>query len=375
MPKWDVHFDTFVRTDAPAIVALVERAKALASVIRGIPIPPHVQLRLDHLNIQRVVRGTTGIEGTEVSEEEVAEVLRAQQGQRVLPESRQREEQEVLNAATLMYAVAKIPGNPEGRLHEELVREFHKTITEDIDYPRNIPGSYRDHRVVAGDYVPPENGEEVRRLMAEFIQWFNEGRTREWDPIVRAIVAHFYVISIHLFGDGNGRTSRAVESYLLYQAGVNARGFYSLANYYYKNRSTYVQELDNARFRTDPDLTPFVRFALMGLVEELEAVHGEVISEIQIISFRDYAREILMNTNKLGTPVGERQFMFLLGLGREPISLRTLRAGGDPLSELYSDVTTKTLMRDIHFLEEQELIVVSDGWLRADLEVMGQFTA
>ena len=165
---------------------------------------------------------------------------------------------------------------------------------------------------MAGNYVPPENGEEVRRLMAEFTRWFNTGHAREWDPVIRAIVAHFFVISIHPFGDGNGRTSRAVESYLLYQAGVNARGFYSLANYYYRNRSAYVQGLDNVRFRTDPDLTPFVLFALKGLVEELEIVHQEVIAEVQIISFRDYAREILLDAQKLGKPAGERQLTLLL---------------------------------------------------------------
>ncbi|MCH7706691.1 MAG: hypothetical protein IIB33_06555, partial [Chloroflexi bacterium] len=52
-----------------------------------------------------------------------------------------------------------------------------------------------------------------------------------------------------------------------------------------------------------------------------------------------------------------------------------LRAGGHPLSALYSGVTTKTLMRDIHFLEEQELRVVAGDELSANLEVMGQFTA
>jgi Fic family protein len=89
--------------------------------------------------------------------------------------------------------------------------------------------------------------------MAEFFKWFNSGSAAHWNPVIRAIVAHFYVISIHPFGDGNGRTSRAVESYLLYQAGVNARGYYSLANYYYRNRPEYVSMLDHVRFVSDPD--------------------------------------------------------------------------------------------------------------------------
>ena len=76
MPSWDVHFDVRLRTSAPELLTcLTARVEALASVIRGILIPPHIQQRLDRLNIIRAVRGTTGIEGTEFSEEEVAEIL------------------------------------------------------------------------------------------------------------------------------------------------------------------------------------------------------------------------------------------------------------------------------------------------------------
>ena len=376
MPRWQVHFDMHVRTGDAELVGLVARAQALASVIHGIPIPPHLQERLDRLNIVRAVRGTTGIEGVELSEEEVDEVLQAPPGTRVLAGSREREEQEVKNAATLMHAVAEtLESNRGGALSEELARAIHSIVTHNIDYPRNVPGRYRDHRVTAGDYVPPEDGREVARLMAEFMRWFAKGAPAAWDPIIRALVAHFYVISIHPFGDGNGRTSRAVESYLLYKAGVNARGFYSLANFYYRNRAQYVQELARARFQTDPDITPFVLFALRGLVEELEEVHAEVLREVQVIAFRDYAREALANENKLGTPVGERQFRFLLGLEREPISLGALRAGRLPLSALYRGVTAKTLTRDINALKKLGLVVVTGDALKANLEFMQRFTA
>ena len=102
LPKWNVHFDMSVREDDSRIVVYVAKAHAMASVIRGIPIPPHVQKRLDRLNIVRAVRGTTGIEGTELSEEEVGEVLDSSPETRVLPENRSREEQEVKNADSLM---------------------------------------------------------------------------------------------------------------------------------------------------------------------------------------------------------------------------------------------------------------------------------
>jgi Fic family protein len=209
--------------------------------------------------------------------------------------------------------------------------------------------------------------------MAGFSEWFSGGAPRSWPPSIRAIVAHFYVVSIHPFGDGNGRTARGVESFLLYQGGINARGFYSLSNYYYRNRAKYVSLLDHVRFETNGDLTPFVRFALNGLVSELEAVHEEVLQEVTIIAFRDYAREALTTSGKMGTKPGERMYHFLLGLAEEPISVTALKRRGHPLSQLYRGVTSKTLSRDLNFLRSNGLIVIDGGEIRANLGVMKQF--
>ena len=120
--------------------------------------------------------------------------------------------------------------------------------------------------------------------MREFIRWFNTGAPTRWHPIIRAIVAHFYVVSNHPFGDGNGRTSRGVEGYLLYRAGINARGFYSLSSFYYENRPAYIYSMNRIQIQMNEDLTQLVLFALSGLDEELRAVYEEVIAEMHIIN-------------------------------------------------------------------------------------------
>ncbi len=376
MPSWEVHFDLTLRHGNPRILGDVARIHALASVIRGIPIPPSVQSRLDRLNILRAVRGTTGIEGTELSVEEVSRVMDSPPDSSALGPGREREEQETRNANELMEYVAEyIRLNPSAQISEPLILEFHRVLTQGIKYPYNEPGQYRNHAVTVGPYRPPQNAEDVRRLMGEFIHWFNTGAPMSWDPVIRAIAAHFYVVSIHPFGDGNGRTSRAVESFLLYKAGINVRGYYSLANYFYRNRPEYIDTLNLVQMRGEIDLTPFVAFALKGLVQELEAVHSEVLEEVKIIAFRDYARENLTEADKLGTPAGERQLRFLIGLGDKSVSLRELRSGGHPLSRLYRKVSTRTLTRDINYLKQQALIIAEGDELRANLELMTRFMA
>ena len=375
MPSWEVHFDLTLRAGNPRIIEDVARVHALAGVIRGIPIPPSVRMRLDRLNIQRAVRGTTGIEGTELSEEEVSLIVDSPPDASPLGPGREREEQEARNANDLMEYVADyIRGNPNAQLSEPLILEFHRVLTQGINYPYNEPGRYRNHAVTVGRYRPPATGEDVRGVMTEFVHWFNTGIPTSWDPVIRSIVAHFYLVSIHPFGDGNGRTSRAVESFLLYKSGVNVRGYYSLANYYYQNRPEYIDSLNLVQMRGETDLTPFVAFALKGLVQELEVVHREVLDEVRTIAFRDYARESLTAAGKLGTPAGERQLSFLIGLSNNSASLKALRSGEHPMSRLYRNVTTRTLSRDINVLKQEELIVVTGDEIRANLELMSQFT-
>ncbi len=375
MSSWEVHFDLALRAENPRVTGDVARIHALASVIRGIPIPPSVQMRLDRLNILRAVRGTTGIEGTELSEEEVGLIIDSPPDAAPLGPGREREEQEARNANELMEYVAEyIRLNPDAQISEPLILEFHRILTQGINYSDNEPGRYRSHAVHVGSYRPPAVEEDVRRLMTKFVQWLNTVAAQRWDPVIRAIVAHFYLVSIHPFGDGNGRVSRAVESFLLYKAGVNVRGYYSLANYYYRNRSGYIDNLNLIQTRGGSDLTPFVAFALQGLVQELETVHGEVLEEVRTIAFRDYARESLASAGKLGTPAGERQLNFLIELSANPVSLKDLRSGGHPLSRLYRNVTARTLSRDLNILRQQGLIVVSGDEVRANRELMTRFT-
>ncbi len=373
MPSWSIRFDLTVDLQRSDLVALVERAHALASVIRDIPIPPHLQLELDTINIMRAVRGTTAMEGAQVSTSEVRQIMESAE-RPTLPEARSRDEQEVRNAQEVMYYVAHLLEiTPDHPVTQELICKLHELTTKDIDYKKNVPGQYRSHNVNAGDYLPPD-GSEVRDLMSHFVEWFNSAPAINWDPIVRALAAHFYLISIHPFGDGNGRTSRALESFLLYQGKANARGFYSLANYYYQHRSDYVWHLDDTRFNTRNDLTPFVLFGLQGLVDELQGVHAQVINEVKLISFRDYARERFLHEGLLGTKAGERLFHFLLALGREPTSISDLRTKTGAAA-LYRRVTLRTFQRDLAFLKDQELVKMDNKTIAPNLELMEQFTA
>lgn len=377
MPSWKVHFDNVVDLSRQGRREKIAAIRAVTQVLTAIPIPPHVRERLNALNIIRAVRGTTGIEGVELTEEEVADVVNAEPGDLVLPVGREREQTEVRNAYALMQRIQGVlTADPDRPLTEELIREFHQVLSQKISYPNNEPGRYRRHVAVesGGSFRYPEP-DEIPGLMTGFVDWLNRGRGQALDPIVRAIAAHFLLVSIHPFGDGNGRTSRAVECFLLFQARINVTGFYSLANFYYQNRHEYVDWLNRVRFVSDPDIGPFIDFALEGLGAELEEVRRTLIDEVRISAFRDYAIDRLRIAGRLGTVPGERQLSLLLELGSEKVAFADLLGGHHPLALIHRRVGSRTLRRDLRELEDLDLIVVESGMVRAQLEAMDQFTA
>ena len=375
MPTWDVSFHMRVDTESQRVVAAVARAHALAGVIRGIPVTPLVRSHFDSLNILRAVRGTTGIEGGDLSETEAADVIAAADDAPVLPPRRARMEQEARNAHRAMVAIQhELTQHPDRALDEALIREIHRLTTDNIDYAHNQPGQYRSHAVSVGDYVPPRTRAEIEALTQEFLRWFRDDEPSGWDGIVRAIAAHFYLVGIHPFGDGNGRTARAIESFLLYQAGVNAFGFYSLANFYYRERDRYVRELTDARFHHGGDLTPFVLFGLEGLVAELESVHREVLDQVKVTAYRDYAREMLEEYPRLSRERRARMLELVHGLAQRRLPGVT---GGVPgahvAAALYRRVGERTRMRDLKILSDLDLVLSEGDDLVANIDVMDQF--
>ena len=76
----------------------------------------------------------------------------------------------------------------------------------------------RRTQVYVGDYIPPHPS-HIELLMQKFIEWLNSPENRELHPIRFAALAHYKLVYIHPFVDGNGRTSRLLMNLILMQSG------------------------------------------------------------------------------------------------------------------------------------------------------------
>jgi Fic family protein len=357
MPRrWKVVFDP--KLDPRFLSFLLNRIDAFAQFLREMPMAPGEREELDRLNIIRFIRGTTGIEGNRLDEEQIEEVLIRHDD---TPSS--LEEQEVLNAEAVMKYIRSRKPAPYMKLTETVVKEIHAQTTLDCNYKGNVLGEYRTTEVRAGTYICPPAG-EITRLMREFIEFINSQESLTMHPVARSIIAHFYMVAIHPFTDGNGRTARAVEAYLLYHGGYSRAGFYSLANYYYKQRGEYIEELDKAMFEHNGGLRNFVLFALEGFENEMEDRYRETNIYVRKLAYRQYLDEL--TRKDMITP---RLAGVLTRISDDGIKIRTdhFKERVLPwLAEIYRGLSERSVRNDLTIMRRLNLIHDSHGVIRAN---------
>ena len=243
---------------------------------------------------------------------------------------------------------------------EEIIKELHTIITNNVPHESNIPGKYRNEMVYVGDkahggiYTPPKILDDIKNLMAEFIAWINSKDIKVLNPFLRAALAHYHFCLIHPFGDGNGRTARILEALLLQTSNIKYVPR-ELSNYYYRNVDDYYIAFSKS-IKLKKKVTPFLEFMLKASVESLQGIKESIIYFIRKFALRDfYAFE------KKHKRITKRQFDLLLLLLDNPIEF-TLKdlLERSPFSILYSKVSSQTARRDLKRLTKNNILSVTD---------------
>ena len=110
-------------------------------------------------------------------------------------------------------------------------------------------------------YRPPPP-QWIPELMEDFVAAVNIWM-QEYPGPVTAALAHFGLISIHPFDDGNGRTARLVADMILNLKGFAADGMIAVSQVFHNRLTEYYEALRESQgeeFKEDVDVTPFVRF-------------------------------------------------------------------------------------------------------------------
>ncbi len=254
-------------------------------------LPPDWREKLDRLNRVRAVYGTTALEGNTLSESEVSHQIDIMGDKGKNGGKATREQLQIRNAAIAQEWVRQRFGPGSTPLTMGDLLEMHRMVTQDSDVTNNEPGKLRTFSVTVGS---PDMGgvhvgaphSELPELMKTFVDFMNSRKLADQHPVVKALLAHFFLVTIHPFGDGNGRVSRLLEAGLLFQRDYNVHGFYGLSNYFYQNERQYKTLLQVCRARQPFDLTPFIGFGVRGFALELKGINNFIKTKLNRVVYR-----------------------------------------------------------------------------------------
>lgn len=345
--------------------------------IRDCPSSPGSTDKIIRSEMVYAIGSTLAIEGGNLLPEEIEESFQKADRQEQLL----RSEQEAENSRKVYEFIIKIvkKSSDEFFYSEQIIRQIHKYFTEGLNYLGNVPGQYRGEFPTRFGYPPRtglcRNNSEVDMAMRNFAKWLNkqEGGFLNSNIIVKAIMAHYYLTEIHPFADGNGRTARALEALILYKNHINPYCFWSLANFWYLNRSNYIQQLSEIRLTCNP--WKLLIWGMKGYLQEIKRIKGRVRTKVKELMFRDYIRYLLFSRKEQKIKINpkiESVLLLLIEHGRTALSEFQYTC-----TQIYN-VSPLTMQRYFQKLEKLHLIKVSkedrEKFIEPNFEILETLT-
>lgn len=139
----------------------------------------------------------------------------------------------------------------------------------------------------------------LARETRAFLDWFNAPASG--DALVRAGLAHLWLVTLHPFDDGNGRISRAVGDMALARAEASSQRFYSLSAQIQRERKQYYEQLE-ATQSGSMDVTSWLAWFLACLLRAVQGADTLLASVLAKAGFWQ---------RWAGTPLNERQTLLL----------------------------------------------------------------
>jgi Fic family protein len=280
----------WLRYDRQEISQDFAEAKAAVLSLRTMPYQRAWVDKLQRMELKMEVAGTSRIEGADFTDRELEAVLREKPEDLVTRSQRQ--------AFAALQTYVWLGELPDARaITADLVCGIHRRIVTGADDDHCPPGKprERDQNVNFGTrrHRGVEGGEECHRALGQFAEALQRD-FREHDPLIQAVAAHYHLAAMHPFLDGNGRTARALEALLLQRAGLRDTCFIAMSNYYYDEKTAYLAALAEVRAKGH-DLTPFLRFALRGVTNQVRRLLVEIQRQMKKALFRDLMFELFQH--------------------------------------------------------------------------------
>lgn len=212
----------------------------------------------------RAIQGSNSIEGFNVTTEDAVAAI---EGETPL-ETNSETWHEITGYRDAMTYVLQLATDPHFSYSAALIKSLHFMMLK--HELRKHPGTWRPGSIYVRDerrgttvYEGPP-ADSIPHLISSLVDSLNEPSTAH--AIVRAAMAHFNLVMIHPFSDGNGRMARVLQTLVLAREGILDPRFCSIEEYLGRNTREYYDILAQVGGGTwDPrnDARAWVQFCLI----------------------------------------------------------------------------------------------------------------
>lgn len=257
-------------------VGFIEAGK---EVIENAPLVPSFEKQFQSDAMVRTIHHGTHIEGNDLTLFQTKKIL---EGAEVY--ARARDIQEVVNYRNVGTLLDELVVK-RGGYDPDMLKDIHRATVDRIVVPEKV-GVFRTTEVVIKEegtgriiFQPPP-AQEVPYLIEDFFEWLNDAAAREIHPIIRAGIAHYILVAIHPFVEGNGRTVRAFSTLILMREGYDVKKFFSLEEHFDDDPGAYYEALSSVD-RQSPnignrDITPWLEYFTGVVANELQKIKDKV---------------------------------------------------------------------------------------------------
>lgn len=353
---------------------LLGECESKCAHLAGVPLRPDTAEELAKIYLAKGALASAAIEGNTLTE---AEAIAQVKGKLTTAPSRQYLQQEIKNLVDMMNEVAaEMVSGAIRPLTPETIKGFNRRVLDKLEVESYvIPGEIPNVPIGVGRYCGAPRA-DCEYLLGRLCDWLNTDWTVPGQlehlsaAILKSIIAHLYLVWIHPFGDGNGRTARLLEVMILLRSGVPLPSCQLLSNHYNMTREKYYRELQRAS-ESGGEIAPFLVYAVEGFRDGLKE-QIERVRELQWeVSWRNYVHERFRDADH----VGARRKHVVLDLDQQdlPVPKAKIRTVSARVALDYAKLDEKTFNRDIAWLEQQQLIRAESGGYVSNRELILAF--
>lgn len=257
-------------------IGTIEAAK---EVVENAPLVPSFEKQFQGDAIIRIVYHGTHIEGNDLTLIQTKKVL---EGQEVY--ARPRDVQEVINYRNAIRLLDEL-GKTGDPYNVDMLTKIQATTVFRV-VPEDKIGVLRKSQVVIKEegtgnviFTPPPFI-EVPYLLDDFFEWLNSAESRDIHPVLRAAIAHYILVAIHPFVEGNGRTARAFATLVLIREGYDIKRFFALEEHFDRDLASYYEAFFTVDKQSpdiaERDLTKWIEYFTEVVGIELEKIKDKV---------------------------------------------------------------------------------------------------